>query len=123
MQQVTAHKAQSLPDCINITLGDTPTPTSVHSHSNGDRFYGEDMRRAPETLDGPYVVLIKNRLLANEENDPNKWSIWREIWRCTSFEELARRCPDPVHTSRTGRCITWRTEVRWALRQGWIRKG
>lgn len=81
------------------------------------------MPRAPEILEGPYVVLVKNRLLANEDSDPNKWSIWREIWNCTSFEELARHCPDPVYTSSTGRCITWRTEVRWALKQGWIRKG
>jgi hypothetical protein len=80
-------------------------------------------RATPEILEGPYTVLIKNRLKANAEDDPNKWTIWEAIWNSQSFEELARQCPDPVNTSRTDRRITWRTEVRWALRQGWIRKG
>lgn len=75
-----------------------------------------------EVLEGGYVVLIKNRLKENEETNPNKWALWKIIWDCSSFEELARRAPDPVNTSSTNRRITWRTEVRWALRQGWIRK-
>lgn len=79
-------------------------------------------RAKPETLEGEYVILIKNRLRANEEADPCKWTLWKAIWDCSSFEELARRAPDPVNTSRTGRRITWRTEVRWALKQGWIKK-
>ena len=79
-------------------------------------------RRAPEILEGGYTVLIKNRLQANEENDPAKWALWKIIWDCSSFEQLATAAPDPVNTTRTGRRITWRTEVRWALKQGWIRK-
>lgn len=79
-------------------------------------------RTAPEVLEGGYVVLIKNRLKANEENDPTKWALWKLIWECSSFEQLARLAPDPVNTTSTGRRITWRTEVRWALKQGWIRK-
>lgn len=80
------------------------------------------MRRAPEALEGGYTVLIKNRLQTNDETDPVKWALWKIIWDCPSFEELARRALDPVNTTRTGRRITWRTEVRWALRQGWIVK-
>jgi len=79
-------------------------------------------RARPEALKGGYIVLIKNRLKASEETDPTKWTLWKLIWDCSSFEELARRVPDPVNTSRTDRRITWRTEVRWALKQGWIRK-
>lgn len=79
-------------------------------------------RRAPEILEGSYAVLIKDRLQANEETDPAKWALWKITWDCSSFEELARRAPDPVNTTRTGRHITWRTEVRWALKQGWISK-
>ena len=80
------------------------------------------VRSKPEVLEGSYIVLIKNRLQANDEVDPEKWKLWKLIWECTSFEELARRAPDPVNTSRTGRRLTWRTEVRWALKQGWIAK-
>lgn len=79
-------------------------------------------RRQPVRLEGGYIVLIKNRLQANEETDAAKWALWEVIWDCSSFEELASKAPPEVHTSRTGRRITWRTEVRWALRQGWIRK-
>lgn len=82
----------------------------------------QSMRRPPEVLEGGYTVLIKNRLQANEETDPAKWALWKIIWDCSSFEELARRAPDPVNTTRTGRRITWRTEVRWALKHGWIAK-
>ena len=79
-------------------------------------------RAKPEELVGSYAVLIKNRLQANDEIDSAKWALWKIIWDCTSFEELARRAPDPVNTTRTGRRITWRTEVRWALKRGWIEK-
>jgi hypothetical protein len=79
-------------------------------------------RRKPELLEGGYIVLIKNRLQANDESDPNKWKLWKLIWECSSFEQLDRKAPEVVETSRTGRRITWRTEVRWALRQGWIKK-
>jgi hypothetical protein len=80
------------------------------------------LRRVPEILEGPYTVLIKNRLQASTEIDPAKWALWQIIWDCTSFEQLAQQASDPVNTSRTGRRITWRTEVRWALKQGWIAK-
>jgi hypothetical protein len=79
-------------------------------------------RRKPEVLEGGYVVLIKNRLQANDESDPNKSKLWKLIWECSSFEQLASKAPGVVETSRTGRPITWRTEVRWALKQGWIKK-
>ncbi|WP_409266857.1 hypothetical protein [Massilia sp. BHUDP2] len=79
-------------------------------------------RAKPEVLEGEYIVLNRSRLKANEEIDAAKWALWQIIWDCKSFEELARRAPDPVNTTRTGRRITWRTEVRWALRQGWIKK-
>jgi hypothetical protein len=79
-------------------------------------------RRQPVRLEGGYIVLIKNRLQANEETDPAKWALWKVIWDCSSFEELARRAPDPVNTTKSGRRITWRTEARWALKQGWIVK-
>ncbi|MEW7850049.1 hypothetical protein AB2N08_15245 [Massilia aurea] len=79
-------------------------------------------RTQPVGLEGGYIVLIKNRLQANEETDPAKWALWKIIWGCSSFEELAGKAPDPVNTTRTGRRITWRTEVRWALKQGWVKK-
>lgn len=79
-------------------------------------------RAKPEVLEGEYTVLMKNRLQANDQTDLAKWDLWKVIWACSSFEELAVCAPSPVNTSRTGRRITWRTEVRWALKQGWIRK-
>jgi hypothetical protein len=98
-----------------------PIPDKLMHPPNFLRRY---MARAmPEVLEGPYTVLVKNRLQANEQTDPNKWDLWKKTWSCKSFEELARVFPDPVNTSRTNRRITWRTEVRWALKQGWIRKG
>jgi len=79
-------------------------------------------RATPEVLEGGYVVLIKNRLKANEETDAAKWNVWKAIWECSSFEQLAQRVPHPVITDKARKRITWRTEVRWALKQGWIRK-
>lgn len=84
------------------------------------------MARNPATrlnnlLAGPYQVIDSSRLQATEDSDPGKWSIWKNIWRCRSFEELAKACPQTALT-RTNRRITWRSEVRWALRRGWIRK-
>jgi hypothetical protein len=73
-------------------------------------------------LEGSYAILIKTRLQANKGSDSAKWALWKIIWDCSSFEQLARRASDPFNTSRTGRRITWRTEVRWALKQGWIAK-
>jgi hypothetical protein len=72
-------------------------------------------------LEGGYTVLIRNRLQANEQTNLAKWALWPIIWDCSSLEELARRASNPINTSKTGRCITWRTEVRWALKQGAIR--
>lgn len=79
---------------------------------------GTRARRQPELLEGGCTVLIKGRLQANEETNPAKWSLWKITWDCSSFEELARRAPDPVNTTRTGWTIAWRTEVRWALKSG-----
>jgi len=73
-------------------------------------------------LESRFTVLIKDRLQANEETDPAKWALWKIIWECSTFEQLAAVAPDPVNTTRTGRRITWRSEVRWALRRGWIQK-
>jgi hypothetical protein len=72
-------------------------------------------------LVGRYRVVDSSRLQATEESDPGKWSVWREIWRCQSFEELAEACPFAAVT-RTNRRITWRSEARWALQRGWIEK-
>jgi len=37
------------------------------------------LRRAPEILQGPYTVLIKNQLQASIEVDPAKWAFWQII--------------------------------------------
>lgn len=79
-------------------------------------------RSSPEVLEGAYTVLTKSGLRANARSDPQKWALWNEIWNSNSFEELARKCPNSIQTSRTGRAITWRSEVRWALKRGWIIK-
>lgn len=73
-----------------------------------------------DPLQGAYTVLIKDRLQPNDETDPAKWELWKIIWDCASFEQLAERAPTEVLTTRTGRRITWRSEARWALKQGWI---
>lgn len=79
-------------------------------------------RTKPETLEGGYIVVKMDRLKATAETDPAKWELWKIIWECTSFEQLAARAPDPIITTKAGKRITWRTEVRWALREGWIKK-
>lgn len=79
-------------------------------------------RRVPDVLEGGYIVVTMERLQASEQTDSAKWVLWKIIWQCTSFEQLERRAPKEVFTSSTGRRITWQTEVRWALRQGWIKK-
>lgn len=70
----------------------------------------------PELLDGRYAVVVKGRLQANEELTR------KVIWSCSSFEQLTAAASAPVNTIWTGRRITWRTEVRWALKQGRIVK-
>lgn len=76
----------------------------------------------PETLEGGYIVVKMDRLKATAETDPAKWGLWKVTWSCTSFEQLEKQAPVEVFTSSTGRRITWQSEVRWALRQGWIKK-
>lgn len=79
-------------------------------------------RAKPEALEGGYIVVNMSRLKATADTDPAKWELWKIIWSCTSFEQLAKQAPTDVFTSATSRRITWQSEVRWALRQGWIKK-
>ena len=75
--------------------------------------------RAPSSkLSGPYRV-AKKGLKATDQSDPDKMQIWQHIWACNSFEEYFAKCPPKGHT-KTGRPITASSEMRWAVKCGWI---
>jgi hypothetical protein len=69
-------------------------------------------------LTGAYTV-AKRGLKCTVENDPEKYAMWQHIWNCTSFEQLFAVCPKKAIT-RTGRIITASSEVRWAVKCGWV---
>jgi hypothetical protein len=66
-------------------------------------------RAKSEVLEGGYIVVDRTRLRAKESTDPTKWALWKLIWECSSFEQLAALAPPFVETTSTGRRITWKT--------------
>lgn len=76
-------------------------------------------RKDTVALKGAYVVKNSNALKCTAESDPGKWSIWQHVWACKSFEEYFAKAPKKA-TTRTDRLITASSEIRWALKCGWI---
>lgn len=68
---------------------------------------------------GKYVV-VKQGVKCNEQNDPDKFEIWKHVWASTSFEEYYKNAPAKGVT-RTGRIITAASEMGWAIKCGWIK--
>lgn len=70
-------------------------------------------------LKGAYVV-VKKGLKCDEATDPGKWAIWQHVWGCGSFEEFFQKAPKKGVT-KTGRVVSATSEIRWALKSGWIK--
>ncbi len=69
-------------------------------------------------LKGAYKV-EKRGLKCTAESDPSKFALWELIWNNASFEDVFAKA-DPKYITRTGRIITPSSELRWALKCGWI---
>ena len=74
-------------------------------------------------LKGAYQVL--KRGLKAQADDP-KWEIWNHIFGCTQFEDVYAKAPAKVvkrgRDGQDGKSIcTPTSELRWALKQGWIK--
>lgn len=80
---------------------------------------GTSQRATSTELKGNYKVVKTNGLKATAETDPGKWTIWQHVWSCSSFEEYFSKAPKKAVT-RTGRIITASSEMRWAVKCGWI---
>jgi hypothetical protein len=76
-------------------------------------------RGASATLVGPYVV-VKRGVKCTPETDASKYEIWQHVWACKSFEEYFAKAPKKGVT-KTGRIITAASEMRWAVKCGWIK--
>lgn len=78
-------------------------------------------RKQTQELTGPYYV-AKQGVKCTAETDPGKWAIWQHVWACHSFEEFFLKAPK-AQVTRTGRYVTARSEMRWAVERGWVKMG
>lgn len=70
-------------------------------------------------LTGPYKV-VKVGVKCTMETDPGKYEIWQHVWTSDSFEQYFHAAPKKAVT-KTGRIITAASEIRWAIKAGWIK--
>lgn len=76
-------------------------------------------RASAKPLTGAYRVVNKNGLKCTPESDPGKWKIWEQVFNNTTFEQYFAKAPQKSLT-RTNRIITAGSEMRWALKCGWV---
>lgn len=76
-------------------------------------------RKETVALKGAYKVVNCNALKCTEATDPGKFSIWKHVWACNTFEQYFAVAPKKA-TTNTGRLITASSEIRWAVQRGWI---
>ena len=69
-------------------------------------------------LKGAYTV-IKRGLKCTVDQDPEKFALWQIIWDSTNFEQVFATA-SPKYVTKTGRIITPTSELRWAVKSGWI---
>ena len=69
--------------------------------------------------EGAYKVIKRPASPSVNGGHAGKWEIWQHIWACTSFEEFFAKCPAKAVKSDKS-IITASSEMRWALKQGWI---
>jgi hypothetical protein len=69
-------------------------------------------------LKGAYVV-VKRGAKCTADSDLQKSLLWDIIWNSATFEQVFAKAA-PKYITRTGRIITPNSELRWALKQGWI---
>lgn len=69
-------------------------------------------------LKGAYTV-VKRGLKCTAESDPAKFALWEIIWNSANFEQVFVTA-DKKYVTHTGRIITPSSELRWALKCGWI---
>lgn len=70
-------------------------------------------------LKGAYEV-VKRGLKCTADTDPEKFALWELIWGNTSFEAVFAAA-SPKYVTKTGRVITPTSELRWAVKSGWIK--
>jgi len=69
------------------------------------------------SLSGAYEVVKR----VDAANDPSKDAALRQhIWTSTTFEDYFAKA-DAKYVSATGRVVTANDEIRWALKNGWIK--
>jgi hypothetical protein len=83
------------------------------------RSTGPRTASAVGALVGDYVI-VKQGVKCNPESDPGKYEIWMHVWNSSTFEQFFNSCPAKAVT-KTGRVITARSEILWAIKSGWIK--
>lgn len=97
-----------------------PEPDINAAGTNKQRRASSGPRQtATGPLQGAYEV-VKKGVKCTEETDAGKWEIWQHVWNCTSFEQYFAQAPAKGVT-KTGRVITARSEMQWAVKSGWIK--
>jgi hypothetical protein len=71
-------------------------------------------------LKGSYTVVTRKGLKCTIDTDPEKTALWDFVWNCNTFEQYFATAPKKAIT-RTGRIITASSEIRWAVKSGWIK--
>lgn len=71
------------------------------------------------TMAGAYTV-VKQGVKCTPETDAGKYEIWQHVWACNSFEEYFAKAPAKAVT-KTGRVITARSEMLWAIKSNWVK--
>ena len=79
---------------------------------------GGGRKAATGDLTGAYTV-AKRGLKCTAEQDPGKFALWQIIWESVSFEQVFAFA-DKKYITKTGRIITPASELRWAVKSGWI---
>lgn len=79
---------------------------------------GGGRKAAGGELKGAYTV-AKRGLKCTVDSDPAKFALWEIIWNSASFEDVFAKA-DAKYVTTTGRIITPTSELRWAVKCGWI---
>ena len=105
-------------DCLpDLDMGKAGSNTRRPSASGSGKRAPAHSGSVPK--EGSYKVVKRPASPSVNGGHAGKWEIWQHIWTCSSFEEFFAKCPAKAVKSDKS-IITASSEMRWALKQGWI---
>lgn len=130
LRTVIVNKLQNNPDInevfatpsgMEFEFAHMPDPMDMGTagQNKSKRQSGPRATSAVGAMVGAYVV-VKQGVKCTPETDPGKHAIWQHVWACDSFEQYFATAPAKGVT-KTGRVITARSEMQWAVKSGWVK--